>query len=348
VLGCLFFAVGAQASLVANGTSWIVYNQNFSLPYDIHNATNIDDNFGTLYLSSLYWAISSLLKMPCFVPMNNDERLFACFVQVVGVCINASIFANMIAIITASDAGANIKRIKTEQANDFIFKNFLHLQAPHIASLMRDYVFNNHQVGHKRFLEDPLVENIPQWLRLQLAEYQHARFIKANQFFNLTSPEGQNALAPEKWVSEEFRQALVLCLKWKMCLKNDLLLHRDYPCKEVFFVPEELEMHELAPGQDLDKITEEQGHMKVAKVFHEFTAFGLVDQVSVVAPNDTDLRWITVEDCQMLNENFPEQWDRLRSYVVECMADDKCKSNRTPTREWDVADVTPDTAEAEL
>jgi hypothetical protein len=228
------------------------------------------------------------------------------------------------------------RRIKTEQANDFIFKNHLNTAAPDVATLMREYVYNQHMVGYKRFLKEPLVEALPEWLQFQLARYQHRRFLVANDFFNKNDEHGAKALSREQagWAGEQFFMRLVLTMRWRMCLRNDLLLHCDYPCKEVFFVPEALEMHLLDEEQDLEQLnTDTYGKHKVKKIFHQFTAFGLDKQISVVAPKDTDLRWVTETDCKMLSNNFPDQYDCLQRYVTACVADERCLHNETPSLE---------------
>lgn len=92
-------------------------------------------------------------------------------------------------------------------------------------------------------------------------------------------------------------------------------------------------------------IVRDQKKLKVAKVFHEFTAFGLADGISVVAPADTDLRCLNFDTLTKLRESFPDQYNSLQMYVQECMASPNCLSNDPPPRMAHL-DVRPDNGTA--
>lgn len=113
---CLWFFLGELAQPIdgfidslpgENGTSW-VYR------YDM-----ADEDTATKYASSLYWAVTTLMKSPWFHPNSPLEFVGATCMIIFGCVLFAYFLGNVTAVITAANAAGGRYRGQIEQLKSF-------------------------------------------------------------------------------------------------------------------------------------------------------------------------------------------------------------------------------------
>ena len=140
-----------------------------------------DASFQDQYVASLYWTVTTLTTVGYgdIVPINNQERILAIFIMVIGATVFGYVVANMSTII------GNFNQLETKAADRLseMTESMRERNCPH--SLITEITNHYKQVfSHdSMFDEDRILSRLPVRLRLELLFVQHKSILEKIPLF---------------------------------------------------------------------------------------------------------------------------------------------------------------------
>merc|ERR1711865_305806 len=286
LMGCIFFVVGKLGSHHGNNES--------TLPpwYERYNVEEREESY---YLASLYWAFSSLLKMPCYEPGTNPERIFMSAALVLGVIVFSVLLGWVAQLIQSMDAGAKAYNDALGLSNNFIYQLRL---SPDLARKIQAYVEFQHMSKLKNIDSDDMLGKLSPAVRVQIKMIQFRKLIHNNIIFQNFGPDHQ--YEDDGRARMRFRKATVCRLSITVFLKHDYITQvGGDTCNNLFFVPETAHVEIMGKADDA-------GPVSASHFLEEYEVFGMFKR-GVRARCDVQLVQLLATDIKELIRLYPDE-----------------------------------------
>mmetsp|Transcript_27553 Transcript_27553/g.94085 ORF Transcript_27553/g.94085 Transcript_27553/m.94085 type:complete len:869 (+) Transcript_27553:197-2803(+) len=198
--GCLWYLV---ATLVSDKPTWVDTDL-------LGNGELIEkDMAGEAYVASIYWALTTFTTIGFgdIVPMNTEERIFACIAMIVGGGVFAYGLTSLCSILANLNASEVLFRKKCDEINEYM--ELRHLPQD-IRARVRQYMQHWKVSSMLRQHEQELLHEMPKSLRADIAFYVHEGLISKIPFL-------QN-------VPNEFIVEVVTSLQYCACGGGELII----------------------------------------------------------------------------------------------------------------------------
>lgn len=176
---------------------------------------------GEKYTVSMYWALTTLTTVGYgdITPENDNERIFATFMFVVGAVIYASIFANVTSLISKFDEAATRYKDKVLAISEFFA---LHSHMPE-KLLKRTLEYVDAQWNIEKGIDiNDVLEELPDWVRSDIKFELHGTSMLKMPFF--------------RECGESFLRALVDKLDSQVCLAGDEIVRSGDLATHMYFL----------------------------------------------------------------------------------------------------------------
>ncbi len=184
----------------------------------------IDANISSFmkYLQALYWTITTLATVGYgdFIPDKNNpvQLIYVIFAQVSGVGMYGYVIGNITNVISNIDISKTIYMEKMEKIYTFLKYRKISDRVAKKINNYYTYLWESRR-GHE---ESDILRGLPKNIKLMVAQEIHADILSKVPFF--------------RDASESFIQDITLCLEPVVFTPGDIIIQKDDPGYEVFFI----------------------------------------------------------------------------------------------------------------
>ncbi|KAL1507626.1 hypothetical protein AB1Y20_007245 [Prymnesium parvum] len=193
-----------------HGTSWLT-----RVP---GHALTEDSPLSHQYMSSMYWALTTLMKTPWVGPDTELEKTFASFAVVMGAILFAALLGNVTALVQSFDKGSAQKRDKISVLHQF---NTSRKVPSALQRKLFAYVDAEWDIT-EGIHDSSVLLQLPSQVRGSIAATIYGDTLLKTRLFSSCSLE--------------CAKALLLRLQPEVCLQKEVLIAREQLCQELYFL----------------------------------------------------------------------------------------------------------------
>ena len=224
IVACCWWAIGRLGLPQNLGTdrhsrSWILRMEEQGTVQLIDPFNPFDQSrIPTQYLTSLYWALTCLLKSPSIGPDTEIEKVFTTVVTIFGVLVFTVFVGNTIEVLQSVSHSDEKRRKHMYTLSNFVRQN-------HLSRDLRQKIFAHFAAEYRSTLgidASLLLHQFPRSLRGQIVVYMHRHTLQTCELF--------------KVLTSECVKAILMCVIPTVCLQKEVLIGQGELCEYIYIM----------------------------------------------------------------------------------------------------------------